>query len=205
MGDVVSVSIKEVKISDIKPNPKNPRVIRDHKFKQLIESIKSFPEMLDIREIVVDENNMILGGNMRYKACLEAGIKKVKVQIFSGLSEDDKDQFVIRDNANYGQWDWDKLANNFDEKDLATWGMNVWQPDEHTAWDDEEEECNDSDELDEAEAPAQSTNVKSEKKVIQLEFEIGDYDEAYGLVTYLRSKGEDISELLIKAMRPYDN
>jgi hypothetical protein len=193
-----------VKLSEVLPNPKNPRVIRDHKFQQLVESIKTFPEMLSIREIVVDENMVILGGNMRFKACKEAGLKKLSVLVFSGLTQEQKDEFIIRDNANYGQWDWDKLANVFDEKELANWGMNVWQPDEHTAWDDDAD-CQDGDDLDTDGAPAQKENIKSEKKVIQLEFMIGDYDEAFGLVTFLRAKGEDISELLIKAMKQHGN
>ncbi len=203
MANLTSIETKVVNLKKIKPNPKNPRVIRDHKFKQLVQSVKDLPEMLEVREIIVDENNVILGGNMRYKACLEAGVKEAKIVVFSGLTDDEKDEFVIRDNANYGQWDWDKLANNFDENKLSDWGLNVWKPDEHTAWEDDEEECNDGDELDVLPVLDKSEPDKSKKKVIQIEFQIGDYDEAYGLVTYLRSKGEDISELLINAMRPY--
>lgn len=119
---------KKLKINKIKPNPNNPRLIKDHKFKQLVKSIKEFPEMLQIREIVVDEDMIILGGNMRYKACVEAGLKEVDVVIMEGLTPKQKEEFVIKDNANYGIWDWEMLANNFDSAALNDWGLNVWQP-----------------------------------------------------------------------------
>ena len=114
-----------MKINKLKPNKTNPRVIKSPKFKKLVQSIKEFPEMLDLRPIVVDENMTILGGNMRYKACLEAGIKDVPVKIAEGLSEEQKQEFIIKDNVGFGEWDWDVLANEWDVKSLSDWGLDI--------------------------------------------------------------------------------
>ena len=195
--------LKNLKISEVKLNPKNPRTIREHKFKKLVDSIKEFPEMLSLREIVVDENYVILGGNMRFKACKKAGLKTVDVIVFSGLTDAQKDEFVIKDNANYGQWNWDILANSFDEGLLKNWGLNVWQPDDVSNWQEDEEPLDlDEDDTDLSSGAESSVDIKL-KKVIQLEFNIDDYDEAFGLVTLLRSKGVDLGEVLINSMNKY--
>jgi DNA modification methylase len=112
-------------ISQIKPNPENPRIIKDHKFKQLVESIKSFPQMLELRPIVIDENNVVLGGNMRLKACIEAGLTDVPVVQAKDLTELQKKEFIVKDNVGYGEWDWDDLANNWDEQLLTEWGLDI--------------------------------------------------------------------------------
>ena len=114
-------------LKDILPNPDNPRVIKDYKFKKLVDSIKEFPEMLETRPVVVDENNMILGGNMRYKAALEAGLKEISIIVADDWTEKQKKEFLIKDNVNYGDWDWDILANVWENKDLNDWGLDVWQ------------------------------------------------------------------------------
>ena len=114
-------------LKDILPNPDNPRVIKDNKFKKLVDSIKEFPEMLEKRPVVVDENNMILGGNMRYKAALEAGLKEISIIVADDWTEKQKKEFLIKDNVNYGDWDWDILANVWENKDLNDWGLDVWQ------------------------------------------------------------------------------
>ena len=114
-------------LKDILPNPDNPRVIKDYKFKKLVDSIKEFPEMLEKRPVVVDENNMILGGNMRYKAALEAGLKEISIIVADDWTEKQKKEFLIKDNVNYGDWDWDILANVWENKDLNDWGLDVWQ------------------------------------------------------------------------------
>ena len=114
-----------VKIQKIKPNQTNPRYIRDFKFQKLVKSIKEFPEMLNLRPIVVDENMVVLGGNMRLKAILEAGIQEVPVSIAEGLTEHQKQEFIIKDNVSYGDWDWDVLANQWDTKTLDDWGMTI--------------------------------------------------------------------------------
>ena len=117
----------KLKINELKSNESNPRVIKDHKFKKLVKSIKEFPEMLELRPIVIDENNIILGGNMRYRACKEAGLKEVPVKIAKGLSEEQKKEFIVKDNVGYGDWEWDSLGNEWDSAELEDWGLDVWQ------------------------------------------------------------------------------
>lgn len=112
-------------INEIKPNPNNPRIIKDDKFKKLVKSIQDFPEMLELRPIVIDENNIVLGGNMRLKACIEAGLKDVPVKQAKELSEEQKKEFIVKDNVGYGEWDWDDLANNWDEQLLTEWGLDI--------------------------------------------------------------------------------
>jgi len=112
-------------INEIKPNPNNPRIIKDDKFKKLVKSIQDFPEMLELRPIVIDENNIVLGGNMRLKACIEAGLKDVPVKQAKELTEEQKKEFTIKDNVGFGEWDWDDLANNWDEQLLTEWGLDI--------------------------------------------------------------------------------
>ena len=119
------MKIEKVKISKVKPNPNNPRVIRDAKFKKLVQSIKDFPEMLEIRQIVVDKDYVVLGGNQRLRACQKAGLKEVHVHIADNLTEKQQREFMIKDNLGMGEWDWDELANNFDASDLNRYGMEV--------------------------------------------------------------------------------
>jgi DNA modification methylase len=108
----------------IKLNPNNPRIIKDDKFKKLVQSIKDFPEMLDIRPIVVNKDGIILGGNMRFKACLEAGIKEPPYKIVD-LTEEQQKEFLIKDNVSGGEWDWDALANEWDVEQLDSWGLDM--------------------------------------------------------------------------------
>ena len=117
--------MEKVKLSEIKPNPKNPRLIKDEKFKKLVKSIKDFPQMLELRPIVVDENNVILGGNMRYKALKEAGYKEVSIVRANELTEEQKDEFIVKDNVGFGEWDWDSLANEWDVEKLEDWGLDL--------------------------------------------------------------------------------
>jgi hypothetical protein len=115
-----------IKISQVKSNPNNPRLIKDAKFKKLVKSIQEFPEMLELRPIVVDENMIVLGGNMRLKACIEAGLKEVWIEV-ANLTEQQKKEFTIKDNVGFGEWEWDMLANEWDSVQLAEWGLDVWQ------------------------------------------------------------------------------
>ena len=114
----------KVKINEIKPNQNNPRLIKDYKFKKLVDSIKEFPEMLEKRPIVVDEDMIVLGGNMRLKACQEAGLKEVDILIAKGWTEQQKQEFIIKDNVGFGEWDWDILANDWDNLLLEKWGLD---------------------------------------------------------------------------------
>jgi len=116
---------KQTKLSEIKPNPNNPRVIKDHKFAQLVKSIQDFPEMLQIRPIVVNAEMVVLGGNMRLKACKEAGLKEVPVIFADSLTEEQQKEFIIKDNVGFGEWDWDQLANEWDAEELSEWGLDI--------------------------------------------------------------------------------
>ena len=112
-------------INLIRANPNNPRICKDHKFKQLVKSIQDFPQMLELRPIVIDENNMVLGGNMRLKACIEAGLTDVPVIHANNLSEAQKKEFIVKDNVGYGEWEWDALANEWNIEDLDNWGLDI--------------------------------------------------------------------------------
>ena len=115
---------KTVKITEVKVNPNNPRLIKDDKFKKLVQSVKDFPEMLNIRPIVVNKDMIILGGNMRFKACKEAGLKEVPI-IITDLTEEQQREFLIKDNVSGGEWDWDMLANEWDLKNVTKWGLDL--------------------------------------------------------------------------------
>jgi ParB-like chromosome segregation protein Spo0J len=114
-----------VDISKVKGNNNNPRIIKDDKFRKLVKSIKEFPEMLELRPIVVDENYIVLGGNMRLKACIEAGLKEVNILIADNLTEDQKKEFIVKDNVGFGEWDWDMIANEWDTNLLEDWGLDL--------------------------------------------------------------------------------
>jgi DNA modification methylase len=118
---------QQVKISKVQRNPNNPRIIKNDKFKKLVKSIQEFPEMLKLRPIVVDEDFMVLGGNMRLKASKDAGLKEVWIEIAEGLSEEQKKEFIVKDNVGFGEWEWDILANEWDSLQLAEWGLDVWE------------------------------------------------------------------------------
>jgi ParB-like chromosome segregation protein Spo0J len=115
----------EVNIGDIRENPNNPRLIKDDKFKKLVQSIKDFPQMLAIRPIVVNADMTVLGGNMRLKACKEAGLEKVPVIMANDLTEEQQKEFIIKDNVGFGEWDWDIIANEWDAEQLTDWGLDI--------------------------------------------------------------------------------
>ena len=122
-----AVKIETIKVSEIVPNENNPRIIKEDKFERLVESIKTFPEMLHVRPLVIDENNVVLGGNMRLKACIEAGLKDLPVIRCTNWSEERKTEFIIKDNVGFGEWDWNILANEWDVHPLVDWGLDVWE------------------------------------------------------------------------------
>jgi DNA modification methylase len=117
-------SVQYFKLSQIKPNPNNPRLIKDDKFKKLVQSLKDLPEMADVRPIVVNTDMIVLGGNMRLKAMQEAGWKEAPVQIVDWPEEKQR-QFIIKDNVGFGEWDWDMLGNEWDQEQLIDWGMDI--------------------------------------------------------------------------------
>jgi ParB-like chromosome segregation protein Spo0J len=134
-----------MKLKDIKPNPNNPRVLRDDKFQKLKQSITEFPKMLALRPMVIDENNVVLGGNMRLRALQELGFTDVDdawVKRSSDLTEEEKKRFIIADNVAFGEWDWDTLANDWEVVDLEAWGLEIPQFNQDINLDDFFEENN---------------------------------------------------------------
>ena len=116
---------EKVKISEVKTNPNNPRLIKDDKYHKLVKSIKDFPKMLEIRPIVVNDDMVVLGGNMRLKACKEAGLTEVPIIKASDLTEEQQKEFIIKDNVGFGEWDWNMLANEWDAEELEEWGLDI--------------------------------------------------------------------------------
>lgn len=149
----------KLKISELKQNPNNPRIIKDDKFKKLVQSIKDFPEMLDAREIVVNKDHIILGGNMRFKAAKEAGLTEVPVKIVD-WDEDKQRQFIIKDNVSGGEWDWDVLANEWDAEELDDWGLDL-----PAQFGDEEEKEQEDFYTEKIEAPVYE--IKGEKPTLE--------------------------------------
>ena len=162
---------QQVKLYKIKGNPNNPRIIKNDKFKKLVKSIKEFPEMLEKRPIVVDEDLMVLGGNMRLKASKDAGLKEVWIDIAEGWTKEQKDEFVVKDNVNFGEWEWDMLANEWDSVQLAEWGLDVW-PNE------DDEQNNDVNDI--------SDNISEEYRV---EIELNSEREQEQVFNELTKKG----------------
>ena len=131
-----------MKLSEINPNPNNPRLVKDDRFKKLVASIEAFPEMMELRPMIIDENNVILGGNMRYKALKELKRKEIPdnwVKRADELTEDQKKEFVIKDNVGFGEHDWDKLANEWDVELLNEWGLDLPLNDQIDSMEEDEE------------------------------------------------------------------
>jgi len=117
--------MERVDIRQIRPNPENPRVIKDNKFQKLVKSITELPQMLELRPIVVNKDMIVLGGNMRLKACEAAGLTEVPVVFADNLTPEQEREFIIKDNSSFGEWDWDLLANEWDVDQLQEWGMDI--------------------------------------------------------------------------------
>lgn len=113
----------------VKPNPDNPRVIRDEQFEKLVKSLKDFPDMASVRPIVINQDNIVLGGNMRLRAMKDAGWSDIPV-IQVNWDANRQAEFIIKDNLGFGEWDWDALANDWDAEELNEWGLSVWQSEE---------------------------------------------------------------------------
>jgi len=185
-----------VNIKEVKNNPNNPRLIKDDKFKKLVQSIKDFPEMLNIRPIVVNEHMIILGGNMRYKACLEAGLKEVPVIKVDSLSAEKQREFIIKDNVSGGEWDWDMLANEWESEELEEWGIDVWKAPVEV----------DYSILDEEDVSGQLDSMNDGvKKAIQIEFELEHYDEASQLVKFWRDKKSYVGGMIMEYLKAEKN
>ncbi len=130
----------QVPINSIRNNPINPRLVNKAKFEKLKQSIQDFPQMLELRPIVINEDGIILGGNMRYKALVELGYKEVPVIVAEHITKEQENEFIIKDNLGFGDWDWDILANEWDSVELEDWGLDVWLNEDDIYNNQEEEE-----------------------------------------------------------------
>jgi len=139
--------MQKVKITEVKTNPNNPRLIKDDKFKKLVKSIKEFPQMLELRPIVVNDDMIVLGGNMRLKACKEAGLKEVPIIKASDLTDEQQKEFIVKDNVGFGEWDWDILANEWDAVQLEDWGLDGFPFDAETELEAEEDNYEAADDI----------------------------------------------------------
>ena len=183
---------KSVKLSEIKVNPNNPRLIKDDKFAKLVQSIKDLPQMLAIRPIVVNSDMVVLGGNMRLKACKEAGLKEVPIIIADNLTEEQQREFLIKDNVSGGEWDWSMIANEWDADQLEEWGLDVPQfaaEVDYSILDDEDV----SQQLEDM--------TDGVKKAIQIEFEAEHYEEAFELVKFWREREGYVGGMLMEYLK----
>jgi len=185
-----------VKISEIKPNPKNPRTIRDEKFEKLKQSIQDFPDMLNKRPLVCftdkDGKYVVLGGNMRLKASKEVGLKELPIILADEWTEEQKQEFLIKDNVGFGEWNWNELQTDWDTDQLNEWGLDV-----PVFMDDVDYSILDEEDLDD-QLNAMAGDVK---KAIQIEFEAEHYDEAYELVKFWRQKELYIGGFIMEKLK----
>lgn len=184
--------IQIVKTKEIFANENNPRVIKDEKFRKLVQSIKDFPQMLNLRPIVVNDEMIVLGGNMRLRAVQEVGLKEVPIIKASDLTEEQQREFIIKDNVGFGEWDWDVLANEWEADKLTEWGLDVWQQPVEV----------DYSLLDEEDLSDQLADMADGvKKAIQIEFEPDHYDEATELVKFWRERGAYVGYMIMQYLK----
>lgn len=185
----------KIKLSTIKPNPNNPRIIKDEKFHKLVKSIKDFPRMMELRPMVINKDNIVLGGNMRLKALKELGYKEVPdewVKRAEDLTDDEQRQFIIKDNVGFGQHDWEMLATEWDAHELSDWGLDVpafAAEVDYSILDDDDEINHQLEDM-----------TAGVKKAIQIEFESEHYEEAYELVKFWREQG-DVGYMILQYLR----
>jgi ParB-like chromosome segregation protein Spo0J len=188
--------MKLVNIKEVKPNPKNPRIIKDGKFQKLVKSIQEFPDMLNKRPLIVftdtDGKYVVLGGNMRLKALNELKFKEIPIIVADEWTEEQKHEFLIKDNVGFGEWDWDSLANEWDVEKLDDWGL--WVPQIN---DDIDYSILDDEELDDQ----LSEMTNGVKKAIQIEFEAEHYEQAYELVKFWREKEAYVGGMIIEYLK----
>lgn len=187
------------KLSEYTLNDSNPRFISQDKLERLKKSINDFPKMMSVRPIVVDDNNVVLGGNMRFRALQELGYTEVQdtwIQKIDDLTEEQKQEFIIKDNVGFGTWDWDILANEWDNDQLVDWGMDVWQT----------EQIVDYSILDNEDLNNELSNmIEGVKKAIQIEFNHDHYQEAADLVKFWRNQGAYLGGMIIEHLKNEKN
>ena len=188
--------MKLVNINEVKPNPKNPRIIKDGKFHKLVKSIQEFPDMLNKRPLIVftdvDNKYVVLGGNMRLKACKEIGLKEIPIIVADEWTEEQKNEFLIKDNVGFGEWDWDSLANEWDVEKLEEWGLNVPEFSNEVDYSILDDEDLADDLLDMA---------NGVKKAIQIEFEAEHYESAYELVKFWREREAYVGGMIMEYLK----
>ena len=177
---------QKVKLKELTSNPNNPRVMRGNGFEKLLKSLKEFPSMMHARPIVVDEDGVILGGNMRAQALEELGHKEVEVYRVTGWSDQQKKEFVIKDNLNFGEWDYDVLANEWEALELESWGLDVWTPEKEI----------DFSLLDNADEV--SDMADDVRRAICIDFSQDDHAVAAAIVAGLKKEGKDVGKMLLK-------
>lgn len=183
---------EKISINKIKSNPNNPRLIKDEKFAKLVQSIKDFPKMLELRPIVVNDDMIVLGGNMRLKACKEAGLKEVPIIKASDLTEEQQREFIIKDNVGFGEWEWQMLTTEWDVEQLGNWGLDIPQSAPEV----------DYSILDEEDISEQLKDMTDGvKKAIQIEFEAEHYDEAYQLVKFWRERNAYVGRMIMEYLK----
>ena len=187
-----NMEIQKVKIQEVKLNPNNPRIIKDDKFEKLVKSIQELPQMLEIRPIVVNADMVVLGGNMRLKACKEAGLKEVPIIIADNLTEEQQREFLIKDNVSGGEWDFEMLTNEWEVEKLEDWGLDM-----PTFATDVDYSILDDDDVSEQLEDMQN----GVKKAIQIEFEAEHYAEASELVKFWRERGSYIGGMIIEYLK----
>lgn len=187
--------MKKIALNKVKPNPENPRTITEDKFEELKMSLIEAPWMIELRPLIVDEDNMLLGGNMRLRALTDLGYAEVPVTVAKGLTPEQKREFIIKDNISAGSWDWDALSNTWDAVKLRDWGLHVWTPEVDVDYSvlDSEEFSGIDDRVDEI--------VSATTKAIQVNFLLEDFDEAYNLMKEAKEQDFDVAKALLQILR----
>jgi hypothetical protein len=159
----------------------------------MVKSIKEFPKMLELRPIIVNDDMIVLGGNMRLKACKEAGMKEIPVIKASELTEEQQREFIIKDNVGFGEWDWEMITNEWDAEQVAEWGLDVpnFESDVDYSILEDDNELN-------SQLESMANGVK---KAIQIEFEAEHYEEAYELVKFWREKGGYVGGMIMEFLK----
>jgi ParB-like chromosome segregation protein Spo0J len=185
-----------VATNKIKPNPKNPRTIKDERFEKLKKSIQDFPDMLNKRPLVcftdTDGKFVVLGGNMRLKAAKDLGLKELPIILADEWTEEQKAEFLIKDNVGFGEWDWNELNNDWDTEQLNEWGLEVpkfAEPVDYSILDDEDLDSQLKD------------MAGGVKKAIQIEFEPDHYDEAFELVKFWRERNAYVGAMIMEYLK----
>tara|TARA_R110000803_G_scaffold90285_2_gene157633 strand:- start:1237 stop:1854 length:618 start_codon:yes stop_codon:yes gene_type:complete len=202
--------METLKMSRVKPNPDNPRLIKDDKYKKLIASITQSPSFMILRPVILDETLMILGGNMRYKACKELKWTDIPIKIFTQKQADENNkrrkaegleeatyieqcrEFIIKDNIGFGEHAWDLIASQWDSELLNEWAMDVWQPEEEVDY-SALEDLDLDETIEDKEAGV--------KRAIMIEFDPKHYDQANELITQARKDGKNVGLIVLNAFK----